>query len=763
MARATARLLALARTSLSGHHDPALASSLWSSASRHSIRPCYDFTPAGLLRRHLAGVANPVETREQLWRENMEKIRNIGISAHIDSGKTTLTERVLFYTGKIHEIHEVRGKDGVGAKMDSMDLEREKGITIQSAATYCTWGENQINIIDTPGHVDFTIEVERALRVLDGAVLVLCSVGGVQSQSITVDRQMRRYSVPRVAFINKLDRSGADPWKVIDQVRKKLKHNCSAVQFPIGLEDQIKGLVDLVHNQAYYFQGVHGEKVLKGDIPSDIAAEVAEKRRELIESVSEVDDELADLFLNDQPITPDVLSSAVRRATLNLQFIPVFMGSAFKNKGVQLLLDGVVEYLPNPLEVNNHALDQNNKEEKVELTGSPDGKLVALAFKLEEGRFGQLTYLRIYEGTIRKGDFIINSTTGRKVKVPRLVRMHSDDMEDIQEAHAGEIVAVFGVECSSGDTFTDGTIKYTMTSMNVPEPVMSLAIAPASKDVGPQFSKALNRFQKEDPTFRVSLDPDSGQTIISGMGELHLDIYVERIRREYKVDAVVGKPQVNFRETITQRAEFDYLHRKQSGGQGQYGRVVGYIEPLPEGSEKKFEFENMMVGQAIPSQFIAAIEKGFTEAANSGALIGHPVENLRVVLTDGASHAVDSSELAFKLAALYAFRQCYAGARPVILEPVMLVELRAPVEFQGGIIGDINRRKGIIVGSDQEGDDAVVLAHVPLNNMFGYSTGLRSMTQGKGEFTMEYHQHAPVPQEAQAVLVKEYTNKRVVL
>ncbi|CAK9224974.1 unnamed protein product [Sphagnum troendelagicum] len=691
----------------------------------------------------------------------MEKIRNIGISAHIDSGKTTLTERVLFYTGRIHEIHEVRGKDGVGAKMDSMDLEREKGITIQSAATYCTWGPNQINIIDTPGHVDFTIEVERALRVLDGAVLVLCSVGGVQSQSITVDRQMRRYSVPRVAFINKLDRSGADPWKVIDQVRRKLKHNCAAIQYPIGLEDQLQGLVDLVQNRAFFFHGVHGEKVTEADMPNDIVPAVAEKRRELIEAISEVDEELADLFLNDHPITPDELAGAVRRATLSLQFIPVFMGSAFKNKGVQLLLDGVVSYLPCPLEVSNHALDQTKQEEKVNLSGSPDGTLVALAFKLEEGRFGQLTYLRIYEGTIRRGDLIVNSTTGRKVKVPRLVRMHADDMEDIQEAHAGEIVAVFGVECSSGDTFTDGSVRYTMTSMNVPEPVMSLAIAPASKDVGPQFSKALNRFQKEDPTFRVSLDPDSGQTIISGMGELHLDIYVERIRREYKVEAVVGKPQVNFRETITQRAEFDYLHRKQSGGQGQYGRVMGYIEPLPEEeAEKKFQFENMMIGQAVPSQFIQAIEKGFIEAKNSGSLIGHPVENLRVVLTDGASHAVDSSELAFKLAALYAFRQCYMAARPAILEPIMLVELKAPIEFQGSIIGDINRRKGIIVGSDQDGDDAVVQAHVPLNNMFGYSTGLRSMTQGKGEFTMEYFQHAAVPQDVQSQLVKEYSSKR---
>ncbi|KAL3699789.1 hypothetical protein R1sor_017811 [Riccia sorocarpa] len=711
--------------------------------------------------RGVAGLAQAVQEREP-WRQALEKVRNIGISAHIDSGKTTLTERVLFYTGRIHEIHEVRGKDGVGAKMDSMDLEREKGITIQSAATYCTWGDYQVNIIDTPGHVDFTIEVERALRVLDGAVLVLCSVGGVQSQSITVDRQMRRYDVPRVAFINKLDRSGADPWKVIDQLRKKLKLHCAAVQYPVGLETELQGLVDLIQMKAFISKGAHGEIVVEEEIPPALLEAATEKRRELIEVVSEVDEELAEKFLSDEAISVDELEAAIRRATISLQFVPVFMGSAFKNKGVQLLLDGVTDYLPCPLEVTNYALDQTKNEEKVNLSGSPNAPLVALAFKLEEGRFGQLTYLRLYDGTIRRGDFIVNSTTGRKVKVPRLVRMHADDMEDIQQASAGEIVAVFGVECASGDTFTDGSVKYTMTSMNVPEPVMSLAIAPSSKDVGQQFSKALNRFQKEDPTFRVSLDPDSGETIISGMGELHLDIYVERIKREYKVDAVVGKPQVNFRETITQKAEFDYLHRKQSGGQGQYGRVVGYVEPIEEGevTGKKFEFKNMMIGQAIPSNFIPSIEKGFVEAANSGSLIGHPVENLRVVLTDGASHQVDSSDLAFKLAALYAFRECYHKASPVILEPIMFVELKAPIEFQGPVMGDINRRKGIIVGSEQDGDDAVITAHVPLNNMFGYSTGLRSMTQGKGEFTMEYYQHAAVPQDVQARLVKEYQNKR---
>ncbi|XP_019434499.1 PREDICTED: elongation factor G-2, mitochondrial-like [Lupinus angustifolius] len=734
-----------------------------SSSTATTASPSSSLLAATFHLRHFSAGSNLArnsDSKEPLWKESVARMRNIGISAHIDSGKTTLTERVLYYTGRIHEIHEVRGRDGVGAKMDSMDLEREKGITIQSAATFCTWKDYKINIIDTPGHVDFTIEVERALRVLDGAVLVLCSVGGVQSQSITVDRQMKRYEVPRLAFINKLDRMGADPWKVLNQARSKLRHHSAAMQVPIGLEDDFKGLVDLVHLKAYYFHGSMGENIVAEEVPADMEALVSEKRRELIETVSEIDDKLAEAFLNDEPISATDLEEAVRRATISRKFIPVFMGSAFKNKGVQPLLDGVLSYLPCPIEVNNFALDQTKNEEKVELPGSPEGPLVALAFKLEEGRFGQLTYLRIYEGVIRKGDFIINVNTGKKIKVPRLVRMHSDEMEDIQDAHAGQIVAVFGVDCASGDTFTDGSVKYTMTSMNVPEPVMSLAVQPVSKDSGGQFSKALNRFQKEDPTFRVGLDPESGQTIISGMGELHLDIYVERIRREYKVDASVGKPRVNFRETVTQRADFDYLHKKQSGGQGQYGRVIGYIEPLPAGSTTKFEFENLLVGQAIPSNFIPAIEKGFKEAANSGSLIGHPVENLRVVLIDGAAHTVDSSELAFKMASIYAFRQCYTASRPVILEPVMLVELKVPTEFQGAVAGDINKRKGIIVGNDQEGDDSVITAHVPLNNMFGYSTALRSMTQGKGEFTMEYKEHSPVSNDVQTQLVNAYKGNK---
>jgi len=683
-------------------------------------------------------------------------VRNIGISAHIDSGKTTLTERILFYTGRINAIHEVRGKDGVGAKMDSMELEREKGITIQSAATYCNWKQYPINIIDTPGHVDFTIEVERALRVLDGAILVLCSVGGVQSQSITVDRQMRRYNVPRLAFINKCDRTGAAPFKVVDQLKNKLRLNCSVVQLPIGLEDEHKGLVDLIKMKAVYFDGDNGENIREEEIPADMVEQANTARAELIEIVAEVDDELGELFLEGEEPSMEQLMGAIRRTTVANKFVPVFMGSAYKNKGVQLLLDAVGDYLPAPLEVENTGLDLEKDEEPFKVGGSASGPLMALAFKLEEGRYGQLTYLRIYQGTVNKGDMVFNSTTGKKVKVPRVVRMHSDDMEDVQSAKSGEIVALFGVDCASGDTFTDGTIKASLTSIRVPDPVMSLAVAPKSKDGTAAFSKALGRFQREDPTFRVSLDPETSQTIISGMGELHLEVYTERMKREYKVETEVGKPRVNFREKVTKRANFDYLHKKQSGGQGQYGRVIGYIEPLPEGHPEKFEFVNGLIGNNIPPGFVPAIEKGFREAAQSGNLIGHPVEGTRVVLTDGNAHAVDSSEMAFKLAAIYAFSHCYKQTDPVILEPVMDVAAICPVEFQGAIIGNMNRRKGIIQNSEQEGDDVIITALVPLNEMFGYSTDLRSMTQGKGEFTMEYKAHMPVTQEVQAQLVAEH-------
>ncbi|CAL5219817.1 g1728 [Coccomyxa viridis] len=692
--------------------------------------------------------------------DDLAHIRNIGISAHIDSGKTTLTERILFYTGRIHSIHEVRGKDGVGAKMDHMDLEREKGITIQSAATYCTWKDMSINIIDTPGHVDFTIEVERALRVLDGAILVLCSVGGVQSQSITVDRQMRRYNVPRLAFINKLDRAGADPWRVIGQMQEKLRLHCAPVQLPIGLEDQHAGLIDLIKMKAFQFKGPNGEDITEVPMTAEQLATATEKRVELIEKVADVDEQLGELFLMEEPIDEPTLREAVRRATVSLAFVPIFMGSAYKNKGVQLLLDGVTDYLPSPGQVQNTALDAGNEEAPVSLACNRDGPLVALAFKLEEGRYGQLTYMRLYSGTLRKGDNVINVVNGKRVKVPRLVRMHSNDMEDITEASAGDIVATFGIECSSGDTFTDGQVRYTMTSMNIPEPVMSLAIMPKTREASGGFSKALGRFQKEDPTFKVSSDPETGQTIISGMGELHLEIYVERMNREYNVEAEVGKPRVNYLEAITQRVQFDYLHKKQSGGQGQYGRVVGYMEPLPEDEPEKFVFAREIVGNAIPPSFIPACEKGFREACNSGGLTGHPVQGIKIALTDGAAHAVDSSEMAFKLACQYAFREAFGRAKPVILEPVMDVDVRAPAEFQGTIIGDLNRRKGVILNSEGELDDVVMKAQVPLNDMFGYSTGLRSMTQGKGEFTMEYARHMPVTSDRQAELTATYKRDR---
>jgi len=703
-------------------------------------------------------------------RAKLARLRNIGISAHIDSGKTTLTERILFYTGRIHAIHEVRGKDGVGAKMDSMELEREKGITIQSAATYCKWKHTDINIIDTPGHVDFTIEVERALRVLDGAVLVLCAVGGVQSQSITVDRQMRRYGVPRLAFINKMDRAGADPGRVLGQLRDKLRLNCAFVQVPIGSEDKLAGLVDLVDRQAYHFLGPSGEQVTAVDSPAELRELVEERRTELIERIAEVDDTpggVGELFLMEEEVPPAVLRAAIRRATLGLTFVPVFMGSAYKNKGVQLLLDGVDSYLPSPLDVNSQALDADQNEAPVDLTPSSKAPLVALAFKLEEGKFGQLTYMRVYQGSLARGDMIVNVVSGKRIKVPRLVRMHSNELEDIQSATAGDIVAFFGVECSSGDTFTDGSIKYTLTSMNVPEPVMSLAVMPKTQAATANFTKALQRFQREDPTFRVSLDVESGQTLIAGMGELHLDIYVERMRREYNVDAEVGRPRVNYRETITKRATFDYMHRKQSGGQGQFGRVAGYIEPLPpkeDGSPATgLEFENHIVGSAIPSGFIPSIEKGFREATTTGAIIGYPCEGVRVVLNDGAAHAVDSSELAFKLAAIYAFRDAARTAGPVVMEPIMTVEVTVPSEFQGAAMGDLNKRRGVIMANDAEGDDALLGAYVPLSEMFGYSTSLRSMTQGKGEFTMEYQNHSPVTSDKQAELAAQHTAARKTL
>ncbi len=689
-----------------------------------------------------------------------DKIRNIGISAHIDSGKTTLSERVLFYTKRIHRIEEVKGKSGVGATMDFMDLEREKGITIQSAATYCVWKDYNVNLIDTPGHVDFTIEVERSLRVLDGAVLVLCSVAGVQSQSITVDRQMKRYKVPRICFINKMDRAGANPFRGVKMLREKLSHNAHLITYPIGAEDQFKGVVDLVTFKAFYFDGDNGEHIREEEVPAELVAEAQKYREDLISAVGEFDEVVGNKYLEGEAVTVEELRNAIRTATLTLNFTPVMMGSAYKNKGVQLLLDAVTYYLPSPAEKENLALDQLKAEEKVVLKSDASLPFVALAFKLDEGRYGQLTYMRIYQGSMKKGDVIFNVSNDKKVKVPRLAQMHADEMNDIDDCQAGDIVAMFGVDCASGDTFTDGKIKYTMTSMFIPNAVISLAITPKDKASQTHFSKALNKFTKEDPTFRVHRDEESGQTIISGMGELHLEIYCERIKREYNCEVIVGKPQVAFRETITKKADFSYTHKKQTGGSGQFGKVVGSLEPLPSDSVLSYEFVDEIVGGSIPREFVSACDKGFQEAIKEGRLIGFPIVGVRATINDGASHAVDSSELAFKTASLMGFREAYAKAGAVVLEPIMKLETQVPEEFQGGAMGQINQRRGVIVNSGTNEGYAIIEAEVPLSEMFGYSTDLRSATQGKGEFTMEFLKYSSVPRNVQEEMTRKYQEQK---
>ncbi len=680
---------------------------------------------------------------------DLSKVRNIGISAHIDSGKTTLTERILFYTKRIHAIHEVKGKDGVGAKMDSMELERERGITIQSAATFCTWGgsgpelgikPHHINIIDTPGHVDFTVEVERSLRVLDGAIMVLCGVAGVQSQSYTVDRQMRRYKVPRIAFINKLDRSGANPFRVRDQLKEKLRLHPVMIQAPIGLEDKLEGVVDLIEMRAIRFSGENGNDITYSPIPDEMAAQCATLREEMLDQLSMVNDELTEAMLEDK-VTPTLIRKALRDSTIALKCTPVMMGSALGNKGVQILLDGVTQYLPEPREVENIGLDLDNGEAPQVIVSDATKPLVMLAFKLEDGRYGQLTYIRVYQGTLEKDDFITNTRTGKKVKVGRLVRMHSDDKEDITGTSAGDICALFGIDCNSGDTFTDGTVNIAMTSMFVPKPVISVAIK--AKDAGAEInmSKALNRFTKEDPTFQCYVDPESSETIIAGMGELHLEVYIERMKREYKAEVVTSPPQVAYRETIGAKTEFSYTHKKQTGGSGQYGKVAGYAEPF----DGEFEFVDGIKGGSIPREFIPAVEKGFKSMIAKSPRLGVPVVGVRVAIDDGQAHAVDSSDIAFQEAARGAFRDFFPRAKPKILEPIMKVSLEGPAEFSGNMLSLLMQRRGIVIGSTEEDGAARVDSEVPLSEMFGFSTPLRSATQGKAEFTMEFARYAEVP------------------
>jgi elongation factor G len=687
-----------------------------------------------------------------------QKIRNIGISAHIDSGKTTLTERILFYTKRIHAIHDVKGKDGVGATMDSMELEKERGITIASAATYCEWKGYEVNIIDTPGHVDFTIEVERSLRVLDGAILVLCAVGGVQSQSITVDMQMKRYKVPCIAFINKCDRSGANPFRVIGQLKSKLGHNAVAMQIPIGLEIDAEGVVDLVSMKALYFDGDNGEIVRTEEIPANLLEEAKAKREELIDAASLFSDELIEAILEEKEISPELLYAALRKGTLKREITPVYMGSAYKNKAVQPMLDGVTYLLPCPSEVENVALDMDKNEEQVVLSNDSEKPIVALAFKLEDGKYGQLTYIRVYQGTVEKGSTIVNVRNGKKVKVGRLARMHADQMEEVDHLRAGYIGALFGIECSSGDTFVSPGINITLTSMYVPKPVISLAIVPKDNKSQMSMSKALNRFSKEDPTFKTFVDPETNETIIEGMGELHLEIYVERMKREYDAEVTTGNPRVAYRETITQRADFNYTHKKQTGGSGQYGRIAGYIEPI---SDAEFVFENKIFGGSIPTQYISACEKGFKQSMAKGPKLEFPITGVKVVINDGASHAVDSSDMAFQAAARGAFREAYLRAKPVIHEPIMKVVVETPAEFQGSVMGLLNQRRGMIVGSQDEGVMCVIEAQMPLAEMFGFSTILRSSTQGKAQFTMEFSIYRQVPQSiAEKIALEVAQNKK---
>uniref|UniRef100_A0A8D8TYG5 Elongation factor G, mitochondrial n=2 Tax=Cacopsylla melanoneura TaxID=428564 RepID=A0A8D8TYG5_9HEMI len=689
----------------------------------------------------------------------IEYIRNIGISAHIDSGKTTLTERILFYTGRISEMHEVKGKDNVGATMDSMELERQRGITIQSAATYTLWKEHNINIIDTPGHVDFTVEVERALRVLDGAILVLCAVGGVQSQTLTVNRQMKRYDVPCLAFINKLDRTGADPTRVLNQIRQKLGHNAAFLQIPIGLESDTKGIIDLIQRKAIYFEGPFGDILRVDKIPDQFVKAAEARRQELIEHVADADEILGEMFVEEKPIGEEDLKAAIRRTTLHRKFTPVLVGTALKNKGIQTLLDGVLDYLPNPGQVKNLAIQDGNVDNKVGLNPARDGKqpFVALAFKLEAGKFGQLTYMRCYQGKLSKGEFIFNVRTDKKVRVSRLVRLHSNEMEDVEEVYAGDIFALFGVDCASGDTFvTDKNNTLSLESIFVPDPVVSMSIKPANNKDRDNFSKAVQRFTKEDPTFHFFYDPESKETLVSGMGELHLEIYAQRMEREYNCPVVLGKPRVAFKETLVQSYDYDFLHKKQSGGSGQYGRIIGTLEPLPPTANTKLEFIDETVGTNVPKQFLPAIIKGFKQMCEKGCLSGSRVSGVRMILKDGDNHMVDSNEISFIMAAHGAMKQAFEEGIWQIIEPIMSVEITTPVEFQGVVLSLITKRHGIMQGNEGKDDWVTIYAEIPLNDMFGFAGDLRSNTQGKGEFSMDYSRYSPALPDVQERLISEY-------
>lgn len=698
----------------------------------------------------------------------LAKVRNIGISAHIDSGKTTLSERILYYTGRIHKIEEVKG-GGDGAKMDHMELEQERGITITSAATSVSWGgpsnphikePYHINLIDTPGHVDFTIEVERSLRVLDGAVLVLCAVGGVQSQSLTVDRQMRRYNIPRLAFINKMDRTGADANKVVGMMREKLNTDAVLVQLPIGAGETFSGLVDLVTMKKITFEGDQGTEVVEEDVPADLLDEAKEYRAAMLESMSMYNDEMMELLLSEEEVSEELIHKVMRDAVQNQGFTPVFVGTAFKNKGVQPLLDAVTRYLPSPEEREIKARKVDDETQLMALEPDPNKPFVGMAFKIVEDPYGQLTFLRVYQGTIKKGEMYVNQRSGRKDRFSRIVRMHSDEREEIDTAEAGDIVAIMGIDCASGETYAAQRDFCTLESMFVPEPVIKVSVNPARADAD-KMTKALQRFRKEDPTFQVYNDEETNETIICGMGELHLEIYIERMRREYKIEIEAGAPKVSYREAPGQKVEFNYKHKKQTGGSGQFAHIKGELTPIDPEGETLFEFEDHIVGGRIPKQFIPPVEKGIRDSLHKGPLAEYPVVGVRIDLRDGSYHDVDSSERAFYIASQGCFRETMQKSKPMILEPIMKCELECPEDYQGDVVGDVIRRRGLVGSTDIREGVSYIIAEVPLAETFGYATDLRSMTKGQGTFTMELLAYRKVPGNVQEDIIAARSKKEL--
>ncbi|MCL2347361.1 MAG: elongation factor G [Planctomycetaceae bacterium] len=690
---------------------------------------------------------------------DISKWRNIGISAHIDSGKTTLSERILYYTGRIHRMNETHG--GGGATMDHMELEQERGITICSAATSVVWNDYAINLIDTPGHVDFTVEVERSLRVLDGAVLVLCSVAGVQTQSITIDRQMKRYQVPRLAMINKMDRVGADPFRVVRQLREKLDCTALLIQLPIGKEADFQGVVDLIRGKAVYFDGQQGEVVREENVPAEMQAEYEKARHELLESLSLFSDELMETLLSENEPPEELVHQVIRSAVWSRQLTPVFMGTAYKNKGIQPLLDAVCRYLPAPGDVDNiayrYGTEPDEPNARIRLEPKDDIPTVAMAFKIVDDSFGTLTYMRVYQGTIEKGGMYYNQRSGDKERISRILRMHADKREDIDRAAAGDIVAVIGINSASGDTYSSEPKFCTLESMYVPEPVIQIAIKSKQTKDADRLAKALYRFRREDPTLTVSTDQESGETLMAGMGELHLDVYVERIRREYNVEVETGQPKVNYREAPTCEVTYNVRHKKQSGGAGQFAHIAGIMSPIPEDAEttETFLFEDEIVGGVVPQQYIPAIEKGFRASLEKGPVAGFPVVNLRVVLNDGSYHAVDSSDMAFRIAAQTTLREKFPEMKPAILEPIMKIEIETPSNFQGNVVGDLNQRRGLIVTTETIGVTTRIEGEIPLAETFGYATNLRSLTQGQGTFSMEFLKYKRVPASIQEEIIRE--------